>query len=154
MRVSVDTFINLPMETAWTMLNRPSVLTHITAPVLAFRPVDPPAWPDVWQPGRYRASLRFAGVLPLGHQWIDISHPDPQPNDPPGARRIRDNGSGHLVGRWEHMIIMIPEGRDHIRYRDEVDIEAGLLTPFIWVFAQAFYRWRQHRWRQLARPAS
>jgi hypothetical protein len=32
---------------------------------------------------------------------------------------------------------------------DRVDIRAGLLTPFIWLFAQGFYRWRQYRWGRL-----
>jgi hypothetical protein len=36
-------------------------------------------------------------------------------------------------------------------YRDQVTIQAGMFTPFIWLFAQLFYRHRQRRWRQLAR---
>jgi len=151
MRVRVDTLIDLPVETAWSMVNRSDTLVHIAAPILAFRPIDPPTWPETWKPGRYRAGMRFLGILPLGRQWIDISHPDPAPDDPAGTRRIRDNGSGHLARRWDHMIVMSPASGDKTLYRDDVDIEAGLLTPFIWLFAQGFYRWRQHRWRRLAR---
>jgi len=32
-----------------------------------------------------------------------------------------------------------------------VDIEAGLLTPFIWLFSQVFYRHRQRRWQALVK---
>jgi hypothetical protein len=33
--------------------------------------------------------------------------------------------------------------------RDTVEVRAGVLTPFIWLFAQLFYRHRQRRWRAL-----
>ena len=54
------------------------------------------------------------------------------------------------VERWDHLITIAPDGPSRTRYRDTVDIEAGLLTPFVWLFAQFFYRHRQRRWRALA----
>lgn len=34
-------------------------------------------------------------------------------------------------------------------YSDEVEVQAGLLTIFVWVFAWFFYKHRQKRWAQL-----
>jgi len=36
-------------------------------------------------------------------------------------------------------------------YTDEIDIGAGALTPFVWAYAHLLYRYRQWRWRRLAR---
>jgi hypothetical protein len=37
---------------------------------------------------------------------------------------------------------------------DEIEIEAGWLTFFVWLFAQWFYRHRQRKWRNVARRLS
>jgi hypothetical protein len=39
------------------------------------------------------------------------------------------------------------EGTTH--YTDQVEIQAGLLTPLVWALASIFYRYRQFRWRRL-----
>jgi len=38
-----------------------------------------------------------------------------------------------------------------VSYTDEIEIQAGWLTPGIWLFAQLFYRHRQRRWKALLR---
>ncbi|MBN8607821.1 MAG: hypothetical protein J0L81_12970 [Caulobacterales bacterium] len=45
---------------------------------------------------------------------------------------------------------MTPDG-DGALYRDRVRVEAGLLTPGVWMFAALFFRWRQMRWRALVK---
>jgi hypothetical protein len=47
-------------------------------------------------------------------------------------------------------MITIEPNAAGVVYRDRVEVRAGVLTPFIWVFAQIFYRHRQRRWRRLA----
>ena len=42
-----------------------------------------------------------------------------------------------------------PEGVRRLA-TDEVDIGAGRLTGLVRTLADGFFRWRQHRWRQLA----
>jgi hypothetical protein len=65
---------------------------------------------------------------------------------------LRDDGHGELVRRWDHRIRIRPgpDGRSTL-YRDEIDIEAGALTPAVGLRAQGLYRGRQRRWRRLAR---
>ena len=36
-------------------------------------------------------------------------------------------------------------------YADEIEIRAGLLTVFVWLFAHGFYRYRQMRWQRVIR---
>ena len=51
---------------------------------------------------------------------------------------------------WNHLIRIEPEGAGS-RYTDEIEIGAGPLTPLISLYAKLFYRYRQRRWRKLAR---
>jgi hypothetical protein len=147
MKVRLETKLPVPAEAAFAAVTTPRLLEHVAAPLLRFRPLDPPAFPDRWTPGRYRVAMRAFGLVPLGRQWIEISFLEP---DAEGARGVRDNGSGDLVRVWDHLIRIRRLDGESCLYRDEVEVKAGLLTPFIWAFAQLFYRHRQRRWRALA----
>jgi ligand-binding SRPBCC domain-containing protein len=147
MRVRVATVLQAPMEAVWAALQTPSLLQHVAAPLLVFRPVGGNPFPTVFPDGRLQVAMRAFGVIPLGRQWIDVSRPKVTDTE----RQIRDNGSGSLVARWDHLITIRPLSPVTTDYEDAVEIEAGLLTPLVWAYAQVFYRWRQHRWRALAR---
>lgn len=94
-------------------------------------------------------SLRGLGVMPLGKQWIDVSKPTVETT--PGEQRyqIRDDGEGTLISQWDHTITIADTDEDHTQYVDEIMVDAGLLTSFIWVYANMFYRHRQFRLRLL-----
>ena len=64
---------------------------------------------------------------------------------------MRDNGRGDLAKRWDHRITIEGTDQGTTQYTDRVEVEAGLLTPGVWAFAQLFYRYRQARWRRLVR---
>ena len=59
--------------------------------------------------------------------------------------------SGGLIRRWNHDIIVVAAGDSRCNYRDRIDIDAGIFTPAVVLYARWFYRARQHRWRALAR---
>lgn len=144
-RVKLTTDLDVPAERAWAEVRTSRLLDHVAAPLQAFEPVEPPVLPDVWQEGRYLVRLRMFGVLPIGMQWIVISFPDASPE----RYQLRDNGHGSLVSTWDHLITIEPLAADRCRYTDEVEVRAGLLTPFVWAFARLFYAHRQRRWRRL-----
>ena len=57
---------------------------------------------------------------------------------------------GGIVSKWEHLSKVSPTDNDAIiLYTDQIDIEAGLFTPFVWLYAHLFYRYRQLRWKRL-----
>jgi len=95
--VSVSCRLDCTVEQARAILMDPSTLQHVAAPILRFRPIDPPHWPAPWQEGDYLASVRLFGILPLGHQWIRTSFPPLPDDDGTGGFAVRDNGSGWLA---------------------------------------------------------
>lgn len=146
-QVRIETVIDAPLAACAAHLRTPALLRHVAAPLVGFASREPGGFPDAWAPGPHRVWMLLFGFIPLGPQTVDISH-----GDWDGATVwVRDNGSGLLVRRWDHRIEMRAHGPDRTLYRDQVDIEAGLLTPAVAAFAHLFYRWRQARWRGLAR---
>lgn len=143
------TILDCPPERAWQEVQTSRLLTYITAPLVRFVPVEPPALPERWAEARYLVRMGLFGRIPFGKQWIVITRP--VVNTTPGRQHyeLRDNGHGDVITVWDHSIIMreTEDGRTH--YTDRVEIRAGLLTPLIWAYASLFYRYRQHRWRRL-----
>jgi len=147
--VRVERSIRLPAspERVWREVQRSDLLMYVAAPLIRFQPIDPPSLPEIWSEGRYQVEMRLFGLLPLGRQWIVISHPEAAEA---GVFHIRDNGAGGLAKRWDHLISIRPAQEGGTLYTDRVEVEAGLLTPFVALFASLFYAHRQSRWLALA----
>ena len=148
-KVRVDTRLSAPPDVVWTLLQQSETLVRVAKPLLYFRPIVPPHLPLRWERRSYRVSMYAFGVLPLGQQTITIEEPDAHPEAPSGARILRDNGSGQLVSSWDHWIFVSSHPDGGAAYTDWIDIQAGILTPLIKIFAEIFYRHRQRRWRQV-----
>ena len=141
MKLEHSSILDASIGHVWDLVQQPKTLEFIASPLVRFVPLQPNVWPDRWQPGRHQTGMLLFGLLPMGTHWIDISVPSPH--------TVRDNGHGQLVRVWDHWITLqaLPDGRT--KYTDLVEVQAGILTPFIWAFAFVFYRHRQRRWHQL-----
>ena len=123
----------------------PRLLAYVAAPWLRFDPLEPPALPDEWKPGRYRVRLRAFGVIPFGEQWIGIRAVEQR-----GDRLLlHDEGSGGLVRVWNHRLETTPTRDGRTRYCGRIEIEAGRRAPVIAWLARRFFAHRQRRWRRL-----
>ncbi|MFM7785273.1 MAG: hypothetical protein ACKPE6_11630 [Gammaproteobacteria bacterium] len=143
MKLDIATRLPCTLEQAVSAVMTPRLLEYVAAPLLRFSPVDGGRFPPVWAEGSHRVRLRLFGRLPFGEQAIVISFP-------PCAEGVAIHDAGHsaLIPVWDHLITLVPV-ESGVRYRDQLEVKAGLLTPFIWLFAQVFYRHRQRRWRRL-----
>ena len=151
LRVEVTTILPCTLVEASEQVRRPRLMEHVSWPLTVFAPLKPPALPAVWEPGEYLVRMWSFGVVPLGTQTISISFP---PGPAGGGTRLRDNGSGQLLRRWDHLITMeATEDGLRTRYTDRVDIDAGWATPLVWAWANVLYRWRQYRWHGLVARA-
>jgi len=145
MQVDLHTVLDGELNEVIAHAKTPRLLRFVADPLIRFSPIEPGTWPDSWAEGTYLVGVRIFGYLPFGQQAIVISYPESR-----DGFVMRDNGHSALIKRWDHTISMTAvEGRT--RYQDVVIIEAGLLTLPVWLFAKLFYRYRQRRWRLLAR---
>jgi ligand-binding SRPBCC domain-containing protein len=142
--VVVSTHLDAPPERVWELLQQPSTLVHVAAGLLRFSGAS--ELPARWEEGaQFSTRLWVAGIIPLPwRHHIRLVGID-------GERlRIESEESGGPVRTWNHRILVSAE--DHgTRYVDEVDIEAGWLTGVVALTARVLYRYRQARWRRLAR---
>ena len=148
MRLVVATTIPARAEQVREHVMTSRLMAHVSWPLTLFSPLSPSELPEEWGAGDYRVRMRSLWVVPLGEQTISISFP-PGTN---GEFVMRDNGHGQLVSRWDHVIRLRPSADGGATlYRDEVEVGAGPLTVPVWAWANCLYRWRQYRWRRLAR---
>ncbi|MGY1695442.1 MULTISPECIES: hypothetical protein [unclassified Geodermatophilus] len=143
----VSTELPCSVERAGDEVMTSRLLRYVSWPLIVFDAVVPPELPATWKPGDHLVRMRLFGVVPLGRQTISISFPVAAP----GQVLLRDDGSGQLLRRWDHLITIEPgSAPTRARYTDRIDVEAGRLTLVAWAWAHVLYRWRQHRWRRLA----
>lgn len=125
------------------------LMLYVARPLVRFLPIEPQKFPQEWQEREYRVSIKLFGVLPVGQQVVRISGRDRSAEMGHFCVELRDDGYGALMSKWDHLITIESLAGDVCRYTDRVEVEAGLLTPFVCLFAWVFYRHRQRRWLKL-----
>ncbi|MDQ0063348.1 hypothetical protein [Paenibacillus harenae] len=142
MLVKVMSVFNCDSEKLFHEVKKSKSLVYIGKPLVKFVQLPKHPLPEVWEDGKYPIKMYILGFIPMGKQWIVISvHND--------NKRIRDNGYSNLIKKWDHNIHLTDIGDNKTLYVDTIDINAGILTYFIVLFANVFYRWRQKRWSKL-----
>ena len=129
-------------ETVFRKLKQLRTLQYIAAPYAAFEPVGDAA--PTWTVGSTTAyRFRLFGVIPFGTHTIHILRFAPE------GVSSRE-GNAH-VPVWNHDITLRPLDGARTAYTDRVEIRAGWKTPFVWLWAEAFYAHRQRKWIRLLR---
>lgn len=142
--VRVSTELEAPADLVWVATKRSSTLLHVSRGMLGFARVD--RLPEKWREGDVvRTRLVFFNILPAWAHELRIARVDER------NREIYSNESDALVPVWNHRIRVEEISPSRCRYTDEIEIRAGFLTPVVWLYAHIFYRYRQRRWRRLAR---
>jgi hypothetical protein len=132
----------------WQKISQPRALQYVALPILNFVPARGDELTGEWLIGRvYRLKLYFLKLIPLGWHNIRLVKMDKDTNT------ISSQESGLLARMWNHNISFREAGPGKVSYADEIGIQAGWLTPAIWLFAHLFYRHRQRRWKVLLKKA-
>lgn len=140
----ISTTFDCTAEQLWDEIRRPASLRFVSAPLLHFEPLIPGELDSDWVVGKtYALRLSLFGFLPAGGHRITLVSINRD------ANLIESRESGTLSPVWNHTIRFHALGDGKLHYSDEIEIQAGLLTGFIWVFAHLFYRHRQRRWKKL-----
>ncbi|MFO7583785.1 MAG: hypothetical protein R6W69_03565 [Anaerolineales bacterium] len=144
MLARISTTFDCTAEHLWDEISRPASLRFVAAPLLHFEPLVPGELDGEWVVGKtYALRLSLFGFLPAGEHRITLASIDRE------ANLIESKESGALSPVWNHTIRFHPLENGKLHYTDEIEIQAGLLTGFIWAFAHLFYRHRQRRWKAL-----
>ena len=127
-------------DAVFEKLQKLETLQTIAKPYATFDPVGTAA--PVWTVGS-TSSYRFRlfGVIPFGIHTIHIVRFDPE--------GVSSREGNEHVPVWNHDITLVPVDGSHTRYTDRVEIRAGWKTPFICLWANAFYAHRQRKWIRL-----
>jgi hypothetical protein len=144
MLARISTILDCTEKQFWDRIIKPESLRFVAAPLLRFEPLVAGELAGEWIVDKtYVVRLSFLGFLPLGQHRIKIVTIDR------GTNTIESQESGSLARVWNHTMRFHPSGAGQLRYTDEIEIKAGLLTIFVWAFAHLFYRHRQRRWKEL-----
>ena len=127
-------------EAVFAKLQQLETLQLIAAPYASFTPVDKSAGYQ-WRAGSCSAyRFRLFCLIPYGTHTIRIERFDEDV--------VQSQECNEHVPVWNHRITLKDLGTS-TEYTDEVEIEAGWKTPFIWLWAKAFYAHRQRKWIKL-----
>jgi hypothetical protein len=144
MNAKISTTFACSEQDLWQKIIEPKSLQFVAAPILKFIPEQENSLSGEWKVGTpYPLKLYFLGIIPLGRHTITLAKIDKK------ANTIISKENGHLAKVWNHTIFFQQEKPGVLRYLDEIEIQAGWLTPGIWLFAQVFYRHRHRRWKVL-----
>jgi hypothetical protein len=149
--VRLSTTLPTSADRAWDAVQKVDTFRYVTRGVLGFRPET--EVPERFAAGDiFRIRLLFFHVVPVWRHELRIVRLDHS------KRELYTHERGGPVRTWNHRITIEPpapssphEQDDSCLYTDEIEVRAGPFTPIVWLYAQLFYRYRQMRWRKLAR---
>ena len=127
MRVEISTLLDCPPERAWQEVHTSRLLRYVTHPLQAFIPIEPSELPIVWEEGKYLVGMRSFGFIPLGRQWINITMPTADTTSGKHRYQLRDNGSGQIASKWDHIITLRETEDGSTHYTDTVELKLEFL---------------------------
>ena len=146
MKLCQNTVLNLPIDQVIDLVKTPRLLDFVATPLIKFIPTG--VFPLQWEANTdYTTTVLLFGLIPLGQQSIRIRI-DPSKQIQNQSYVLVDDGQSALISKWYHQIVLQKIGHQTM-YTDALEIRAGWLTFFVWLFAQIFYWHRQRRWQLL-----
>ena len=144
-RVAVESVLPASADAVWEAVKSTATLHEVARPLVRFRPCPGTTIPDRWPVGvPVELRLFLFGVVPLGPHTLLVESVD----DTSRTLQTRERGPRLC---WDHRIHVEPDGPECARYSDEVEIDAGPLTPVVAAVARLFFWYRHRRWQALAR---
>lgn len=141
---TVTSEFDAPADVVWPGMKTPHAFVHIARGMVRFPAAEHLDGP--WRVGQTITGWTFLlDVIPFSKHHLTVVSIDE------ATQTLVSDEHGGLLRRWHHTLHVesLPGGRS--RYTDTIEIDAGPLTPVVAAYAQVFYRYRQRRWKRLAR---
>ena len=154
MRVRLNLLLDCPADAAWEAVHSPDVFRAVSGPFTTAQSLEPGGFPERWANTEHRVRLRMLGVVPMGTQLIRLR--DETRVD--GTRIVHDEGGPltgamRIVSTWHHQMAIQSDdisSEARTRFRDTLDLGAGVLTPLAWLGFWFFWQLRARQLRRLA----
>ena len=142
--IVVTSDFNAPAEVVWPGIQTPHAFVHIANGMLRFPAASRLDGP--WTVGQTIVGWTFLfNVIPFSKHHLSVASIDHE------TRTLVSDEHGGLLRRWHHSLHVKSLADQRCRYTDTIEIDAGPLTPVVACYARIFYRYRQWRWKRLAR---
>ena len=130
----------------FALLQRFDTLAYIAKPYATFKNLDEQT-ELLWEVGRsFSFDFKLFGFMTLGVHVINVKEFNPN--------NIYTKEGNSFCPLWNHRIILKETADGKTEYTDEVEIGAGWKTPFVYLWAKAFYSHRQKKWIKLLNKQS
>lgn len=143
MKMTIKKTVAFPVKKSkvFELLQRFDTLAYIAKPYATFESVDGQT-ELVWEVGKsFSFDFKMFGFIPLGVHVINVKEFNPD--------NTYTNEGNLFCPVWNHRIILKETADGKTEYTDEVEIGAGWKTPFVYLWAKAFYSHRQKKWIKL-----
>ena len=141
MTVKKTSVFSAKQSNVFGLLQRFDTLAYIAKPYATFKNIDGQT-ELVWEVGKsFSFDFKMFGIISLGVHIINVKEFN--------IDNIYTNEGNPFCPIWNHRIILKEIAERKTEYTDEVEIEAGWKTPFIYLWAKAFYSHRQKKWIKL-----
>ena len=141
MTVKKTSVFSAKQSNVFELLQRFDTLAYIAKPYATFKNIDGQT-ELVWEVGKsFSFDFKMFGFISLGVHIINVKEFN--------IDNIYTNEGNPFCPIWNHRIILKEIAERKTEYTDEVEIEAGWKTPFIYLWAKAFYSHRQKKWIKL-----
>lgn len=142
--VERSSYLEASADAVWAAVKTPSAFRTVTRGLLAMPMIRHRQ--DEWCEGETVIGWVFLfGFFPFSRHHLHITRIDDS------TQTLSSREFGGLIKMWNHDIEVSAIDTQHCLYRDRVEIDAGIMTGLITVYARWFYRMRQRRWRALAK---
>lgn len=141
--VRVSTVLRAPADRVWELLLRKDTFLYVTRAMMGY--ADSDRWPAILfsRGSIITTRVRVFGWGPASPHEVRVVRVDVS------EREVETEECGHQVRVWNHRMRVEPVSDAECRYTDCIELQAGVMTPLVWLFAAVFYRYRQWRWRRL-----
>jgi hypothetical protein len=137
-----STLLQAEKKEVFSKLQELKTLQYLAAPFAKFIPLDNDQQKNWQDSSIFSFRLYLFGVIPFGIHTIHVL----SFNEDSGISTREQNTH---VPVWNHRIYLESVDKKTTRYTDEVEIGAGWKTPFVVLWAKAFYAHRQRKWQRL-----
>lgn len=142
MIATIQTYFETSADAAWKALKKRDTFLFITRGFLGFTGAK--NWPEKFYEGLViDTRFIFFHIFPAWKHKLHVVKIDDV------NKELYSNEHGGPIKIWNHLIKIVPETDRRCKYTDQVEIQAGLLTLFVWIYAHVFYRYRHYRWKKL-----